>query len=149
MMTDNECLTCRSISGEQRISPGPTIHTGKHWLVEHAYPCALEGWLVIVLKRHASALHELSGEEFAELAPLLERTAHALSSHLQCEKEYIACFGEAPGFNHVHFHVIPKTVDLSPELRGPAVFGLLKPDRHEPVAPDRVRALCERLRDTF
>jgi diadenosine tetraphosphate (Ap4A) HIT family hydrolase len=148
-MSDPECLTCRSTSGEQRISPGPTIYHGKHWLVEHAYPCALEGWLVIVLNRHASALHELTADEFAELAPVLERTARILGNHLGCEKEYVACFGEAPGFNHVHFHVIPKTNALPQELRGPAAFALLKPDRHEPVAPDRIHALCEQLRETF
>ncbi len=40
-MTSNECFTCQSISGEKRISPGPAIHEGNFWLVEHAYPCRL------------------------------------------------------------------------------------------------------------
>ena len=46
-----ECLTCKSNSGEQRISPGPTIYEGQYWLVEHAYPVKRVGWIVIVLKR--------------------------------------------------------------------------------------------------
>jgi hypothetical protein len=29
-----ECYTCKSISGEKRISPGPTLYDGKFWLVE-------------------------------------------------------------------------------------------------------------------
>ena len=55
-----ECWTCKSNLGEKRISPGPTIYEGKYWLVEHAYPIKMIGWLVIVLKRHAEALHELT-----------------------------------------------------------------------------------------
>lgn len=54
------CFTCLSNTGERRISPGKTIYEGQHWLVEHAYPCGLVGWLVIVLRRHAQALHELT-----------------------------------------------------------------------------------------
>jgi hypothetical protein len=50
-----ECLTCKSNSGEQRISPGPTIYEGEYWFVEHAYPVKRLGWLVIVLKRHEEA----------------------------------------------------------------------------------------------
>ena len=62
-----ECWTCKSNIGEKRISPGPTIFEGQSWLVEHAYPVKTIGWIVIVLKRHAEALHELTIEEFIEL----------------------------------------------------------------------------------
>jgi hypothetical protein len=47
-----ECHSCRSISGEKRISPGPFIYEGAYWLVDPAYPTSHLGWLVIVLKRH-------------------------------------------------------------------------------------------------
>jgi hypothetical protein len=33
-----ECWTCKSNTGEKRISPSPTIFEGEYWLVEHAYP---------------------------------------------------------------------------------------------------------------
>ena len=55
-----DCLTCLSNNGIRRISPGETIYSGKYWNVEHAYPSALLGWLVIVLKRHTGKLHELT-----------------------------------------------------------------------------------------
>ena len=55
----NTCHTCESNSGEKRISPGCQIYSGQYWLVEHAYPSDLVGWLVIVLKRHCEKLHEL------------------------------------------------------------------------------------------
>jgi len=60
------CKTCLSNSGEERVSPGPTIYKGDHWVVEHAYPTALEGWLVIATKRHVVALHELTPAEWQE-----------------------------------------------------------------------------------
>src|SRR5512135_1177493 len=78
-----ECWTCRSNSGEQRISPGPTIFEGKYWFVEHAYPVKVLGWLVIVLKRHAEALHELAAEEFTELAQIQARVIPLLHEELR------------------------------------------------------------------
>ena len=53
-----ECYSCRSISGTTRISPGPYIYKGQFWLVDHAYPTRLKGWLVLVLKRHAETRFE-------------------------------------------------------------------------------------------
>jgi diadenosine tetraphosphate (Ap4A) HIT family hydrolase len=120
-----ECFTCTSISGEKRISPGPTIYTGKFWLVEHAYPCQLKGWLVLVLKRHVESLHELEREEFLELADLQHRLASLLFKELDCEKEYAVCLAEAEHFHHIHFHLIPKPRDLPDELWGSKVFTLL------------------------
>lgn len=144
-----ECFSCKSISGERRISPGPTVYAGQHWLVEHAYPCGMKGWLVIVLRRHAEALHELSAEEFAELPGLLETSVKALRRHLDCEKEYVACFAEAAHFNHVHFHVVAKPGSLPRELEGPAIFRMLKVSEDEAVAPGEIGELCEQLRSYF
>jgi diadenosine tetraphosphate (Ap4A) HIT family hydrolase len=74
-MTATDCWTCRSLSGEKRISPGPTLCEGQYWVVDHAYPARQVGWLVIVLKRHAEALHELGDAEFEELARARRRAA--------------------------------------------------------------------------
>jgi diadenosine tetraphosphate (Ap4A) HIT family hydrolase len=122
---------------------------GEHWRVEHAYPCGIEGWLVIVLNRHAEALHELTAEEFLELTPLMERAIIALRSHLHCEKEYVACFAEAEHFNHIHVHVIAKPIGLPQELRGTAIFNMLKVTEDEAVPPDRIAALCVQLQPYF
>src|SRR5512134_4061576 len=79
-----ECWTCKSNTGEKRISPGPTIFEGDYWLVEHAYPVKILGWIVIVLKRHAEALHELTVEEFMELAQIQARLIPLLHEEVQC-----------------------------------------------------------------
>lgn len=144
-----DCYTCLSISGERRISPGPTIYEGEHWIVEHAYPCGMVGWLVLVLKRHAEALHELSKEEFSELTELQYKTARLLHSELNSTKEYLVCFAEAAHFNHIHFHIIPRANTLPVELRGTGIFSMLKVTEDDAASRDDVRALCERLRDLF
>jgi len=140
-----DCWTCRSNSGERRISPGPAIHEGRFWIVEHAYPTLLLGWLVIVLRRHAEALHELTREEFLELASVQADIIPELFSILHCEKEYLACYAELEHFHHIHLHVVPKPGDLPENLIGAASFGLLNVPEGEAVPRETVMAFCEDL----
>lgn len=140
-----ECWTCRSNSGEKRISPGPTIFEGQYWFVEHAYPVKTIGWIVIVLKRHAEALHELSTEEFTELGQIQARLTHLLHEELHCEKEYISCYAEMEHFRHIHVHVFAKPADLPEELNGGGSFALLKVSAEEAVSPLETAAFCELL----
>jgi diadenosine tetraphosphate (Ap4A) HIT family hydrolase len=105
--------------------------------------------LVIVLKRHAEALHELSGAEIAELGELMEKASHVLHNVLGTQKEYFALFGEAEHFNHVHVHVIARSADLASELTGPAIFKMLKPTEAEVIAPEEVKSFCEELQARF
>src|SRR5579863_4715086 len=144
-----ECLSCRSISGEKRISPGPVIYEGTYWLVDHAYPTSHLGWLVIVLKRHAEALHELSREEFAELAEIQYKLAQVMRQDTRVEKEYMMCFSEAAGFKHIHVHFVPRPESLPPRLTGPAIFKKLKVTHARAVPPDTLRAFCEEFRAKF
>lgn len=119
-----ECYSCKSNSGEKRISPGPTIYEGEYWLIEHAYPAKLKGWLVIVTKRHVETLHELTTDEFAELGFLCEKTTKLLHELLDCEKEYSMCLAELKHFNNIHFHIVPKPRDLPSELKGANIFAM-------------------------
>ena len=144
-----DCYTCLANAGEMHISPGPIIYEGEHWKVDHAYPTQLVGWVVLVLKRHAEAMHELSADECLEMGVLIGRTARALREELGCEKEYVACFAEAEHFHHVHIHLVPRQANLPPELQGPRSFALLKPASAEAAAPQEVATLCERLRQRF
>lgn len=140
------CYSCESLRGERHISPAEHIYDGRYWIVDHAWPTALVGWVVLVLRRHAAALHELTADEFAEMGALLARTAQALHAETGCAKEYLACFAEADHFQHVHIHVVPRASDLPHELHGPRSFALLNPtaDMLAPVAD--VQAFCTRIR---
>lgn len=143
------CHSCAALDGSRRISPGPSIHVGRYWQVEHAYPSRLVGWLIIVLRRHAIALHELESAEFAELAVVLERTVRVLHETLEPAKEYVACYAEQQGFEHLHFHVVPRATDLPERLRGASSFSFLRVGASEAADADSVRAFCESLRTAF
>jgi diadenosine tetraphosphate (Ap4A) HIT family hydrolase len=141
-----ECWTCRSVAGEKRISPGPTIYDGTYWMVEHAYPVKVKGWIVIVLKRHAEALHHLQKEEFGELSEILSRIVPILHEVMQCEKEYISCYAEKAHFHHIHFHVLAKPADLPEEFQGARSFAFININEEEAVSPQEITELCELLR---
>lgn len=143
------CYSCKSISGEKRLSPGPTIYEGKYWYLEHAYPCALKGWLVLVLKRHAEALDELNKDEFSELGRLQEKTIKILKQEMNCEKEYVMCLAENENFRNIHVHIIAKPDNLPVELAGAKIFVMLKPEKKEPIPAEEIKCFCERLRERF
>ena len=144
-----ECYSCESLAGRKPIKPGPVIFTGTYWIVDHAYPSKLVGWLVIVFRRHATSLHELSGEEFNELKDLIQKSTTFLHEELGTNKEYIAFFAEKEGFEHVHVHVIPRSKDLPAELRGPKIFSMLKPQNKNEVPDDKIKQFTLRLRNKF
>ncbi len=144
-----ECLSCLGLAGTPRISPGPPIYIGSYWQVEHAYPSKLVGWLVIVLRRHAIALHELTSAEFAELSSVLELTVRAAHETLGSAKEYAACYAEARGFEHIHFHVVPRAHDMPEELMGAGSFDLLRVSRSDAADPMAIRTFCENLQKSY
>ncbi len=91
----------------------------------HAFGTSLPGWMVVMSRRHVIALDELTPGEAAGLGPLLRDLTAALRAVTRCDKTYVALFAEAEGFEHLHVHVIPRQADLSPEFRGPGIFGLM------------------------
>ena len=141
-----ECLSCKSLSGEKRVSPGPIIYEGKYWVVEHAYPVKLLGWLVIVLKRHLEAVHNLTGEELVELGEIIKKITGLLHWKFNTEKEYVVCLAVAPGFNHIHFHIVPRTKDFPKELRGNKAFSLLSEEGKGSIEKEKIIELCEELK---
>jgi diadenosine tetraphosphate (Ap4A) HIT family hydrolase len=149
MNQDKECLTCKSLRGEITLSPGPVIYTGKYWQIEHVAPTAVKGWLVIILKRHALALHELSEEEFLELGILTKASTKILFQAFHCEKEYMACFAEGEGFQHIHVHIIAKPENLSLENFGPNIFQLLGPKTINPLENSVIAKICSELKELF
>jgi diadenosine tetraphosphate (Ap4A) HIT family hydrolase len=138
-----DCLTCLNLSRERRISPGPFIFEGTHWIVDHAYPTTHLGWLVILPKRHIEALHELTKEEFQELAEIEYKLVQAMHTDSSVQKEYLMCFAEGEGFNHVHIHVVPRPFDLPAHLKGPRVFALMTVDEEHAIAAQKLSAFCE------
>ena len=128
MAADSGCLSCASNAALADLPPRERVYVGPRWRVAHAFGTSLPGWLVMVPRRHVIALDELTAEEAADLGPLLRALTAAMRAVLGCSKTYVALFAEAEGFEHVHFHVVPRSPDMDPGLRGPRVFGHLGGD---------------------
>ena len=96
-----------------------------HWDFVHCFGTSIEGWIVLVLRRHAASLGELEDAEAAELGPLVRDVSRALTAVVECEKTYVIQFAEAPGHNHVHVHLIPRRPDMPADERGPNIFKFL------------------------
>ncbi len=145
-MLTSECLACLSNSGVRRISPAPPIFEGLHWQVEHAYPVTMTGWVVIVLKRHARALHELVPEEWAEFGLLLPRVVGAMRATTGSVREYVSIYGEKPGFDHVHVHVIERAAELLPEEYGTRIFARARIAPDQAIAHEAIIDFCDQFR---
>ena len=50
----------------------------QHWDVVHSYDTSLEGWLVLVARRHVAAVAELTPEEARECGELHRSVSMAL-----------------------------------------------------------------------
>lgn len=122
----NDCYSCAQTARLEQLPPRENIWTDGLWRVAHAFNSALPGWLVVLPLRHTEALADLTPEEAAALGPLLRRVSAALSEIVGCQKTYVILFAEAPGFQHLHFHVVPRMPDLPREHKATRIFGFLE-----------------------
>ena len=121
-MTD-ACVFCRILSGELESSV----------VAEDGYAVAFmdrgqinAGHVLVVPRRHATELGDLSEAEAADVFRLVHRVASALpKSGLRCEGYHLSqANGAAAGQEvfHVHFHLVPR-------FRGDSVRSLVDPER--------------------
>jgi diadenosine tetraphosphate (Ap4A) HIT family hydrolase len=118
---DAACLSCRQTAAS--ASPArECVVRAEYWRVAPAFDSDLAGWLVLVPTRHVTALDQLSADEGVEIGPLLRDLSTALRAVVGCSKTYVMLFAEAPGFAHLHFHVVPRMPDQPDDQRGPGIF---------------------------
>ena len=134
-----------SNSGEKRISPSQPIWRGKHWLVEHAYPCGMKGWLVLLPDRHVHAIHELTNEEMEEFSEIFFRLPKALHNLLDTEKEYVMQLAVGEGFTHVHFHIVAKPKNLLKKYEGIKIFALKNDVKS--LSKEEIKKFCKLMRE--
>ncbi|MFC1415513.1 HIT family protein [Streptacidiphilus cavernicola] len=140
-----DCYACRMNRTIDTLPPRELIAADPHWRVAHAMDTSLPGWLVLLPRRHVTALAELTDQEATGLGSWQVRLSRALTEVTGCAKTYAVQFAEAEGFAHVHVHVVPRMPDLAPALRGPGVFALLNAPTEERVPPQAMDALATRL----
>jgi diadenosine tetraphosphate (Ap4A) HIT family hydrolase len=136
-----ECYTC-SRDGGLSTAPYERIAADGLWRVAHAIGTGLPGWLVLVPRRHVTSIADLTDEEAAALGTWQVRLSRALHAVTGCPKTYVAQFAEAPGFAHVHFHIMPRPADLAGSLRGPRIFGLMGPPEADQVSAERMNEIA-------
>ena len=94
------------------------------------------GWMVLVLKRHATELFELAPAERARMIDDVSRAAAALRDVFAPRKINYECLGnQVP---HVHWHLIPRLAD------DPAPLAAVWTVAHTPVPLDPA-ALAARI----
>jgi diadenosine tetraphosphate (Ap4A) HIT family hydrolase len=119
------------------------VWSAQGWYVVHAFDSSLAGWMVVFPARHVEALDELTDEECSVAGRLLRDVARALKSVTGCVKTYVALFAEAPGCHHLHFHVVPRMTDLSPERQHSDIFAYLN---EEPLSDEERDAIARDVR---
>ena len=137
----SHCLACPRITAPNP-PPRERIAATSRWTIAHAFNANLEGWLVVLPVRHVVAVDALDDVEARELGPLLHAASAALREVVGCEKTYVIQLAESAGFNHVHFHVVPRRADLPEAYRGPGIFDLLGNPTLDVVDPARMDELA-------
>jgi diadenosine tetraphosphate (Ap4A) HIT family hydrolase len=117
MSASADCYSCTQ-NARDDLPPREGVYLSPYWRVAHAFDVAIPGWLVLLTRRHVTALDELTADEAAGLGPLLRALTAALREVTGCQKTYVALFAEAEGFAHVHFHVVPREPGLPAESAG-------------------------------
>ena len=123
----NTCKTCELVARRDagEAPPWDSILRTPGWDVVHAFGTSIEGWTVLVVRRHITSVADLTDAEALELGPLVKAVSAALQAAVGCVKTYVAQFAEDPMHPHVHVHVIPRAPDQPDDARGPRVFSRL------------------------
>ena len=56
-------------------------------------------------------------------------------------------FAEQPGYNHVHFHVVPRMADLPDENKGANIFNYLGVDDEHRVSENVMNDIAARMQN--
>jgi diadenosine tetraphosphate (Ap4A) HIT family hydrolase len=139
------CYSCDLLAREN-LPVREEVWTVPGWRVATSFNSSLPGWLVVLPTRHVESITELSDEESAVLGTLLRDVSLALQRETGCAKTYVILLAEAPGFNHLHFHVVPRMDDIPEDRKGAAIFAYLK---EEPLSVQLQDELALRVRDAI
>jgi len=145
-MTAADCYACRQEAMFPDLPPRERVAGDGLFRVAHNFTTSLPGWLVLLPRRHVTAVHDLTDAEAAGLGGWQVRLSRALRAATGCTKTYVVQFAEAEGFAHVHFHIVPRMPGLPAEHRGPGVFALLRRPEPERVTPEQADAMALALR---
>ena len=104
----SECIFCRIAAGEL---PSSSIYETDEVLAFLDINPLSPGHALVIPKKHAKLLTDMSAEEMAEVGRVLPTVARAVMAATKAEGFNVfqtngACSGQQVG--HVHFHIIPR-----------------------------------------
>jgi diadenosine tetraphosphate (Ap4A) HIT family hydrolase len=146
--TTTKCKTCERVRRRDvgRSPPWDAIYRSVRWDVVHADRTTVEGWTVLVVRRHITAVADLTDGEAFELGRLIRDVSLGIQAIVHCNKTYVAQFAEHPQHPHVHVHLIPRCPSLPEHLQGPEVFRLIGVPQDASVPEGAMNEFAMRLR---
>lgn len=142
-----DCLSCQSIQGLIKLTNTPRILRTRHWVVEHAGSASIKGWIIVVIDRHCTAIHDLTEEEMVEFGKLTWIISQALYNTMKTEKEYVIQLSEGKGFAHLHVHIIARLPEWPDELRGIRVMRAMGESTEDGLDAEEVTPLALEIRE--
>ena len=136
------CYSCEH-NAQPALHPHERIYDDGLWRVSHAFNSTWLGWLVLVLRRHARSVGELTSDEAVVFGWLVPALSRVLEDELQVPKAYVLFLAEQEGFDHLHVHVIARPPEYA---RGINVFQLIQRPPDEWVSAADMDALAARIR---
>ena len=133
---DPDCLFCKIIAGD---IPGTIVAEDDRTVAFMDINPATRGHALVVPRRHAADLGEISSEDFAAVADAARRLAIRARSALDADGiNLINSWGPAAWQTvfHLHVHVIPRYADDPLQL----------PWLPEPADPGELAAVADELR---
>ncbi len=111
------CLPCDLEAAES----GAIVYRDDLWSCEVADGYDVPGWFVLRARRHAEGWTGLTPEEAATFGLVAQRVSAAIHEATGAVNTYFVSFGE--NYPHLHFLLIARAPDLSPDLKGAAILG--------------------------
>lgn len=125
--------------------------------IEHCFDCAVPGYVVLSPVQPAASLSDLPVEVLAQVGPVLSAVSRAIQSVVAPLRIYCGLFAEQRV--EVHFHVFPRTAEVTEEflraypeqrdaIRGPVLLDWAR-TYYRSSAPDvwrKVSPVVARLR---
>jgi diadenosine tetraphosphate (Ap4A) HIT family hydrolase len=147
----NDCRTCE-LGKRRDANNAPlwdSIYRTQYWDVVHCNSTSLLGWLILVARQHIASVDEMSEEEAVELGRLIRQVSIILKELTGCIKTYVVQFAEAPGHQHVHFHIVPRMPNQLEEHKGPGIFKHLGVSEKERVSEPAMNEIALEIRQSL
>lgn len=132
------CAYCSNILSSTRQTPtrpwNKVIYETSSFVITPTVGALIEGWALIISKRHVPAMGALTQSELTELSELALKTRNLMRATYGSAVIFEhgpACAGTAfgCGIDHAHFHIVPLHIALAPlvekDLRQPVEWEVI------------------------